>query len=262
MRLAGLAGVIDNPRHASDSMHNETGRLSDRPGSDAESALESAARLLRAVPCPVGGVSARQREIFFGRQARDLLTWARENSLLTEAASYTSLAQRGGEEHRIWPSADRARVFKATYAGACGFTVIAADATGNLPELTNDLPLEYLERLRQQNRVFGDDLRLEGVALEGNGIVILTSQPTLVGQATEAEEFSDFMRRLWFQPLPNLHLGRPGALAFYRDLDEVAAFDAHPANFVKDLDGIVLPIDLILVQADSALQTALMRYAA
>jgi hypothetical protein len=57
--------------------------------------------------------------------------------------------------------------------------------------------------------------------------------------------------------LHNLHLGRPGALAFYRDLDEVAAFDAHPGNFVKDTQGIVLPIYLILLRADDALQHAL-----
>ena len=70
------------------------------------------------------------------------------------------------------------------------------------------------------------------------------------------------MRGLWFQPLTGLHLGNPGALAFYRDLDEVAAFDAHPANFVTDQAGVVLPIDLILVQADKALQAALSRYLA
>ena len=66
-----------------------------------------------------------------------------------------------------------------------------------------------------------------------------------------------FMRKLWFQPLTGLSLGRPGALSFYRDLDEVAAFDAHPGNFVKDEDGHVLPIDLILVRADEPLQKAL-----
>jgi hypothetical protein len=45
-------------------------------------------------------------------------------------------------------------------------------------------------------------------------------------------------------------------------LDEVAAFDAHPANFVKDQKGVVLPIDLILVSVDSVLQAALSRHLA
>ncbi len=73
-------------------------------------------------------------------------------------------------------------------------------------------------------------------------------------------EIQDFMRQLWFQPLVGLHLGNPAALAFYRALDEVAAFDAHPANLVKDHDGVILPIDLILVRADAALQHALAHY--
>ena len=67
---------------------------------------------------------------------------------------------------------------------------------------------------------------------------------------------STFMAKLWFTPLTGLSLGRPGALAFYRDLDEVAAFDAHPGNFVKDDNGVVLPIDLILLRADEAMQKA------
>ncbi len=63
----------------------------------------------------------------------------------------------------------------------------------------------------------------------------------------------EFMLRLGFRLLPQLTLGCPGSLAFYRDLDDVAAFDAHPANFVKDDNSVVLPIDLILVRADGPL---------
>lgn len=191
---------------------------------------------------------------------RDLLAWARENDRLIDAADCVSRAQRGGEEHRIWPAPDRVRLFKATYPGACGFSVIAAAATGGTPDLTPALPLEYLERLLLQNQIFGDDLRLEGLVVEAAGAAIVTSQPILIGQPPEAEEIQDFMRRLWFQPLVGLHLGNPGALAFYRDLDEVAAFDAHPANLVKDHNGVILPIDLILVRADAALQHALAHY--
>ena len=71
------------------------------------------------------------------------------------------------------------------------------------------------------------------------------------------DEIIEFMKRLWFQLVPGLSLGNPGSLGFYRDLDEIAVFDAHPANFVKDVAGTVLPIDLILIRADEALQRAL-----
>ncbi len=166
----------------------------------------------------------------------------------------------GGEEHRIATPGDLSRYWKATHPGRCGFTIVCGEETGQQPELTYALPLEYLERLKLQNNLFADDMRLEGVALEDSKLVIVTSQEAIPGSAVTAEEMTTFMGKLWFKPLRGLSLGRPGALAFYRDLDEVAAFDAHPGNFVKDDEGVVLPIDLILLKADSALQKAFARH--
>ncbi len=123
-------------------------------------------------------------------------------------------------------------------------------------------PLEYFERWLLQNSLFGDGVRLEGVAEEETGLVVLISQPNITGEAATPEEIETFMRQLWFKPLGELGLGGPGALGFYRDLDEVAAFDAHAGNFVKDRDGVILPIDLILVRADAAMQSALQAFVA
>jgi hypothetical protein len=241
-------------------MPHEDGGLSDERGSNEESALESAARHLRASPRPARASPSREREILRGRQTRDLLAWARENSRVTEPTLYATVAQRGGEKHRVWLDEDRQCYFKATYPGRFGFSVIAG-AVG-APELVAATPLEYLDCLLLQNDLFGDTVDLNGVANEESGLVILTSQTNVTGGAVTGAEIVEFMRHFRFQPLLGLNLGNPGALAYYRDLDEIAAFDAHPANFIKDLDGIVLPIDLILVRADSALQTALTRYLA
>ena len=169
-------------------------------------------------------------------------------------------AERGGEEHRLWLAEDGQRYFKATFPGKFGFVVVLTPA--GIPDLADATPLEYLERLILQNRVFGDSVCLEGMTQEAGGIAIVTSQPHLAGTAPTREEILSFMARLWFKPLRGLDLGRPGSLAFYRDLDEVAAFDAHPGNFVRDAEGIVLPIDLILLHASEALQEALNRYPA
>jgi len=238
-------------------MADETSSVLDRPGGDAESALAAAARHLRASPRPTGATQAREREIFRGRQVRDLLAWARENTRLISPATYER-AERGGEEHSVWLDESLQLYFKATFPGRFGFGV--AVTVGGEPDLVAATPLEYLERLLLQNRVFGDELRLVGVAEDQKGVVVVTSQPNVEGGDATREEILDFMRSLWFRPLPGLHLGNPGALAFYRDLDELAAFDAHPANFVKDQNGVILPIDLILVQADKVLQAALGHY--
>lgn len=235
-------------------MPHETANLPDRPEGDAEGALESAARLLRASPRPAGTAQARDREILRGRQERDLLAWAREGRGLIDPFTYLSRIEDRGEEHRVWLDLASQRYFKATHPGRFGFAVVALP-DGSL-ELTGATPLEYLERLLLQNSLFGDHLRLEGVASENGKTVLLTSQPNIADEAVSDSEMSAFMAKLWFAPLRGLSLGRPGALAFYRDLDEVAAFDAHPGNFVKDGNGVVLPIDLILLRADAALQKA------
>ena len=238
-------------------MSYETGNLSDGPEGDAPSALESAARHLRATPPPAGSSPLRSREVFRRRQERDLLAWAEQSRRLIAPSDYLSLICDAGEEHRVWVPGDQSRHFKVTHPGRCGFAVVSGAETGFEAELTGALPLEYLERLLPQNSLFGDRMALEGVAEEGGKLVVITSQPTMLGGPVTQAEMLTFMRKLWFQPLTGLTLGRPGALSFYRDLDEVAAFDAHPGNFVKDEDGYVLPIDLLLVRADEPLQKAL-----
>jgi hypothetical protein len=202
----------------------------------------------------------RHRQVFRARQERDLFAWARENGRLINPADYLPHAVRGGEEHRLWPDIDCGRYWKATYPGCAGFTVIASAESGGLPDLTPALPLEYLERLALQNRVLGDDIRLERVAMEGNKMAVVTSQPIIVGQPATEQDISGLMTALWFKPLVGLHLGRPGSLGFYRELDDVAAFDAHPGNVVTDAQSIVLPIDLILLEVSPALKQAIVPF--
>ena len=154
----------------------------------------------------------------------------------------------GGEEHRINRGPDRYR--KATHPGRYGFTVIAANGQ---PTLTWALPSEYLSRLLLANRLFDDDVQLLGVTRESAGPVLVTSQPTVVGEGASRAEMVAFFERRAFRQLHGLEAGRRGALSFYRDLDQVAVFDAHPANFLKDANGVILPIDGVAVAADDSL---------
>ena len=158
----------------------------------------------------------------------------------------------GGEEHRVRPGDD---VFgKATHAGRYGFTVVAANGQ---PTLTHALPGEYLNRLLLSNRIFSDDVRLAGVCRESAGMVVVTTQPTVVGGAATHDEMLAFFAARHFALLPGFCAGYRGSLSFYRDLDQVAVFDAHPANFIRDRNGIILPIDGVLVEADDELAALL-----
>jgi hypothetical protein len=213
---------IDIRHSRRDLMAHENGDLSDRSSRDAQSALESAARQLRASPTPARPSAARGREILRRRQERDLLAWASEQGRLIQPDTYLSIVVRGGQEHRVWLDESRQRYLKTTFPGKFGFTVITNPA--QVPDLADGTPSEYLERLLLQNSLFGDLIELEGIAQELGQTVILTSQPHITGMDVSQEDIQNFMARQWFKPLNGLQIGRPGALAFYRDLDEVAAF--------------------------------------
>ncbi len=233
-------------------MNNHESNLPTPPGGNAEGALQSAARLLGRTASTGGGSPAGQRRVLQGRQERDLEAWAKERGCWLNATEALVGFIRGGEEHRICRGHDLYR--KATYAGHYGFTVIAA--TGG-PTLTHALPGEYFERLLLANRHFEDDVRLLGISRESEGLVVFTSQPTVVGVPTTREEMTGYFTQRHFTLIPNFFAGYRGSLSFYRDLDQMAVFDAHPANFLKDRSGIILPIDAVLVQAGDELAAML-----
>jgi len=95
------------------------------------------------------------------------------------------------------------------------------------------------------------------VKREPEGLVVLTRQPTLVGEAASLEEMLAYFAARRFALLPGYSAGYRGALSFYRDLDQVAVFDAHPANFIRDRNGVVLPIDGLFVEAAADLAALL-----
>ncbi|MGK0185259.1 MAG: hypothetical protein ACI9R3_001035 [Verrucomicrobiales bacterium] len=239
--------MFPNEQSSDDNPNAESG-LPHRSRGNAETALESAAIVLRRVPSPAERTQARCRAVLRGRQERDLLDWARANKRLVDPSPFLDIPGEGGEEHQI--GFGKEVCYKLTHSKRYGFTVVA---DGGIAELTAGLPLEYLERLLLQNRLFGDQVELIGVGLENETPVMVTSQPLVSGSAVSREEMIAFMAQSYFFPLEGLSLGHQGSLAFYRDLDQVAAFDAHPGNFLKDDSGAILPIDLILLKADDAL---------
>ena len=166
--------------------------------------------------------------------------------------AWLSGLEPGGQEHRVLDLDPH--YLKATYPGQYGFTVIAGPV---YPGLAAATPAEYLTRLHIGNEAFGDDWRLEGAGLENGKLVVFTSQPTVVGEAAAPTDIIAFMERRRLMLLNGFALGHPGALSFYRHLDQLAAFDAHPANVLKDEAGVILPIDLILVHAGNVLAAQL-----
>lgn len=250
-----IAGLTSGAAPWDVEQHGQTGDHSGFGRGDARGALESAARELGAASPQRGAASPRERSFRRGREERDLEGWAKESGCwISQPESLLGTFEHGGEEHRILRGPER--YLKATHPGRFGYTIVAGPVyPGLAPALTG----EYLARLLLSNTHFGDDVQLEGVAREGGQMVVFTSQPTVVGVAAAPEEIVAFMERRRLMRLDGVEIGHRGALCFYRDLDQLAVFDVHPANVLKDLKDRVLPIDTITLIADDALAAQLER---
>lgn len=158
-------------------------------------------------------------------------------------------------EHTVWFDEPSQRWFKLTHPGEFGRFpeidhVLDKRTQKWRPEVLLRLATlgEYLARLRLANELFGDDLRLEGIAGAGAMMRALISQPHLVGEAPAPAEIAAFMEDFGFRATEDF--------AFYDPHSHLAAFDAQPRNFLETPRG-VLPIDLILTPVEGELRTTL-----
>lgn len=143
------------------------------------------------------------------------------------------------EEFGLW--------WKYTNPGYSGSTV---DWDGqSRPTMRMATPLEYLERLDEQNQTFADDVQLRGLWLqaEKGGWRIITTQPHVAGGTPTPEQLHNAMTDWNYELLPYADLGRYGALAYRKG--HQAVWDVHPVNATLTRDGLVVPYDFIITKA-------------
>lgn len=100
-------------------------------------------------------------------------------------------------------------------------------------------------RLRLQNDLFADDIRLEGLREVGrNRYQIVTSQPDVPGPSATPSEIRATMEALGFHELPFTGIGYVHALAF--EYKRFQVWDAHPGNVFVAEGGLASPIDLFV----------------
>ncbi len=133
-------------------------------------------------------------------------------------------------EHEVFHADDSKRFWKSTFPDQAGFGPAGYST-----------PIGYFRRLRLSNRVFGDDVRFEGIWKRPEGLSILTSQRYIfpdpeTGMPTDAE-ISDWMQTLGFA-WNNEHSG------FIRKADEVLVQDTHRRNYIRAIDGELYAIDV------------------
>lgn len=126
-------------------------------------------------------------------------------------------------EHEVWLDRDSGRVFKATYGRRYGLS-FTGSGDGNA--------LDYLRRLAFCKKLFGTDLRFEGVFPDRNELRIVTSQAFIFGNNTPVHEIAAFMRDRQFEERII-----DGMRVYYREGDNLVAADLHEQNVLTTPSG-------------------------
>ena len=120
--------------------------------------------------------------------------WATKAGRVFGAKS-RELANEGGGEHDviILPG----RTLKMTLPGETG-QILAMSTGFRNPEMRPAWPHEYLRNLEVLNKLFGGDIRVEGVARENGQLSLVISQQTIEGSVPSVEKIASFMKKQGF----------------------------------------------------------------
>lgn len=112
-------------------------------------------------------------------------------------------------------------------------------------------PYQYLNRFALANRVFGDDIKWEGVIPSDGHIRTVTSQPFYSGEHPTLADILTKLKGMGFKyhEVPSELYGMEPTKIWYRPSDGVILGDVKPANFIKADDGSIRPIDVIAEKA-------------
>ena len=118
------------------------------------------------------------------------------------------------------------------------------DLSDDKPALLPARPLQYLARLRLQNRFFGDAMRFVGITHDAKARRLVISQPDIQGRPASWRELDRWFRQRGFVKLKVQRLGAYDSAAFGGH--GVGVFDVRPINVVMTEDDWLLPIDLMI----------------
>ena len=97
-----------------------------------------------------------------------------------------------------------------------------------------------------QNTLFGDDIRIEGVASDEGQIEIITTQPWIVAHSdapTPAQsEIDAYFAEFGFR---KVEVNPDVPIYFHPELQIIVA-DAHDRNILRNETGRLVPIDLVI----------------
>lgn len=208
-------------------------------------ALADAAAYVRRCVCTDGAADGEDSDFSMPeRQWYACIEWAGSCGKILPL-DFIPPEREGGREHDVTLDEASGRWIKYTKCSACGYTV-SWSAEGE-PFMHNALPLDYLQRLLWQNEALGDDVHLIGLWQEHpHRWRFVTTQPGLQGARATLEELSAAFVTAGFTLLPWRGIGYEGSLSLR--CEGFDFWDVHPANVLLSLEGLPLPIDVIITR--------------
>ena len=175
-------------------------------------------------------------------EKESFIEWSRDLGLLLENTSLPSEVVKGGQEHDLRFDEDTNRYWKLTKNGVFGLvpgidlTLVPSSMDGRNFTLWEADIVSYFERLYLHNLLVPELNVFEGVLLQPDEIIIVTSQPRFEIVAVTQEEIDHWFVLQGFEKVTSA--------AYYRRKDNLGVFDAHDKNVVRFND-LLIPFDVI-----------------
>lgn len=168
-----------------------------------------------------------------------LIQWAGlRNALLPFDYTNRYKVIGSGAEHRVYYDESRSLAIKATHTNRFGYST--------LQEGKGASPLEYLSRLRFQNLIFGDDIKIVGVSHEDGQLELVTSQPWITADRKNPTptkiETDEYFAAFGFASISD----DPTLAIYYGERFDLVVADAHNQNILRDKDGNLSVIDVVI----------------
>ncbi|MBN8460837.1 MAG: hypothetical protein J0M04_23660 [Verrucomicrobia bacterium] len=219
-----------NTTHSNNESAEQPARDSNQSSDQGSELRRDAARTLgelldRATQFDRAAGPSTDAEEWFRAESESLLQWAEETGRLLSGAELGELIAgfkklNGGLEHQVFFIKRTGRVFKITKPPHFGHTWYLKD---------------YVQNVIWCNRVFGDDMRLEGVVSAPDGVSLVISQPYIIGRSPSEDEVDE-----WFHLQGAIRVGKHK----WRFPNGMIIGDAHIGNLILRRDGSLVPIDL------------------
>jgi hypothetical protein len=165
--------------------------------------------------------------------------WAQQEGKLLPFSFIERFAFIGdGAEHRVYKDEVEGFAVKATHPNRFGYSTFDEGRWAS--------PADYLTRLAWQNLLFGDDIRVVGIAFEDDQMELITAQPWIdvhpIRPNPFKEEIDRYMEQVGFFRTSH-DLDTP---LYYQPTLRIIAADAHDRNVLRDSKGRLAAIDLVI----------------